>query len=64
VPEAHTCNPSYSGGRRQEDCVSKPTPGNSLRDPISKTPSTKKDWHLPSKREALKFNPPLQKKDW
>jgi hypothetical protein len=26
---AHTCNPSYSGGRGQEDCVSKPAQGNS-----------------------------------
>jgi hypothetical protein len=24
---AHTCNPSYSGGRDQEDCGSKSTPG-------------------------------------
>jgi hypothetical protein len=24
VPVAHTCNPTYSGGRDQEDCGSKP----------------------------------------
>jgi hypothetical protein len=24
VPVAHTCNPSYSGGRNQKDCGSKP----------------------------------------
>jgi hypothetical protein len=24
---AHTCNPSYSGGRNQEDCGSKPAQG-------------------------------------
>jgi hypothetical protein len=38
----HTCNPSYSGGRDQEDCGSKPAQANSLRDPISKKPITKK----------------------
>jgi hypothetical protein len=36
VPVAHTCNPSYSGGRDQEDHGSKPAHANSLRDPISK----------------------------
>jgi hypothetical protein len=38
---AHTCNPSYSGGRDQEDLSSKPTPGKS-RDPILKKPITTK----------------------
>jgi hypothetical protein len=33
---AHACNPSYSGGRDQENQVSKPAWANSLRDPISK----------------------------
>jgi hypothetical protein len=33
---AHACNPSYSGGRDQEDCGLKPPGANSLRDPISK----------------------------
>jgi hypothetical protein len=32
---AHTCNPSYSGGRDQEDCCSKPAQANNSR-PISK----------------------------
>jgi hypothetical protein len=27
---AHTCNPSYSGDRNQEDCCSKPAWANSL----------------------------------
>jgi hypothetical protein len=36
---AHACNPSYSGGRDQED--SKPAQANSLQDPISKEPNTK-----------------------
>jgi hypothetical protein len=40
---AHTYNPSYSGGRNQEDHSSKPAWANSSRDPIWKYPShTKK----------------------
>jgi hypothetical protein len=31
---AHACDPSYSGGRDQEDCCSKPAWANSSRDPI------------------------------
>jgi hypothetical protein len=39
----HTCNPSFCGGRDQEDRGSKPTGANSLRDPISKkNPSEKR----------------------
>jgi hypothetical protein len=38
---AHACNPSYSGGRDQEDRGSKSAQANSLRDPISKEPITK-----------------------
>jgi hypothetical protein len=30
---AHTCNPSYSGGRDQEDHSSKPVQANSLQNP-------------------------------
>jgi hypothetical protein len=33
---AHTCNPSYSGGRDQEVLCSKPARANSSGDPISK----------------------------
>jgi hypothetical protein len=29
VPVAHACNPSYSGGRNQEDCSLKPAWANS-----------------------------------
>jgi hypothetical protein len=40
---AHTCNPSYSGGRDQEDQGSKPARGNSSgKNPIWKNPSQKK----------------------
>jgi hypothetical protein len=31
---AHACNPSYSGGRDQENHGSKPAQGNSSQDPI------------------------------
>jgi hypothetical protein len=43
-PVAHTFNPSYSGGRDQEDCGSKPAQANSLGGPISKPLNTKKGW--------------------
>jgi hypothetical protein len=42
APVVRAYNPSYSGGRDQEDCHSKPAQANSLQDPISKTPITKK----------------------
>jgi hypothetical protein len=34
-------NPSYLGGREQEDCCSKSARANSSQDPISKNPITK-----------------------
>jgi hypothetical protein len=41
-PVAHTCNPSYTGSRGQEDHGSKPAQANSSQDPISKkNPSQK-----------------------
>jgi hypothetical protein len=39
---AHTCNPSYSGGRDQEDHSLTQAQANSSRDPISKIPNTKR----------------------
>jgi hypothetical protein len=41
-PIAHACDPSYSGGRGQEDGGLKPAQTNSLRDPVSKEAITKK----------------------
>jgi hypothetical protein len=38
----HACNPSYSGGRDQENHGSKPAQENSWKDPISKKLITKK----------------------
>jgi hypothetical protein len=42
VPVAHTYNPSYSGGRDQEDHGSQPAQANSWWDPILKNPSQKR----------------------
>jgi hypothetical protein len=42
APVAHSCNPSYSGGRDQEDHGSKIALANGLQDPILKKPITKK----------------------
>jgi hypothetical protein len=42
MPVAHTCNPSYSGGKDQENCSSRPTQRNSSKDPILKIANTKK----------------------
>jgi hypothetical protein len=39
---AHTCNPSYSGGRDQEDRSLKPAQANSSQDPIFKILNTKR----------------------
>jgi hypothetical protein len=43
-PGAHAYTPSYSGGRDQKDCNSKPAQANSSRDPNSKKSITKKGW--------------------
>jgi hypothetical protein len=39
---ARACNPSYSGGRDQEDHSSKPAQANNLQDPILKKTLHKK----------------------
>jgi hypothetical protein len=52
---AHTCNPSYSGGREQEDHDSKPAQANSSGDPISKKQNkTKKNPYKKGLVEWLK----------
>jgi hypothetical protein len=43
APVAHTCNPSYSGDRDQEDRGLKPAPANSSGDLSWKKPSQKRD---------------------
>jgi hypothetical protein len=39
---AYACNPSYSGGRDQENCSLKPVWANSSQDPVLKISNTKK----------------------
>jgi hypothetical protein len=52
VQVALACNPSYSGGRDQEDCGLKPPQANSSRDPISKIPNIKTGWQSGSSFRA------------
>jgi hypothetical protein len=47
APVAHTCNPSYSEGRNQEDRSLKAVQAvqeNTLRDPILRKPIKKRGW--------------------
>jgi hypothetical protein len=61
VPVTHTCNSSCSGGRNQDDGGSKPAQANSLRDPISKNPSQKRDGRV-AQGEGPEFKPQYCKK--
>jgi hypothetical protein len=60
---AHTYNPSYSGGRDQEDCSLKPDQANNSQNPISKKKTFTKirlvEW---IKVKAVGSNPSMQKK--
>jgi hypothetical protein len=58
---AHTCNPSYSGSRDQEDCGSKPTRANSSWETISKKATTKRAGRV-VQGVGLEFKPQYQKK--
>jgi hypothetical protein len=58
---AHTCNPSYSGGRDQEDCGLKSAQANGSQDPILKKPFTKKGWWSGSRCRPWVQMPKLQK---
>jgi hypothetical protein len=60
VSVAHACNPSYSGGRDQEDHSSKPAQANSLQDPISKLPITKRTGGV-TQGLGPKFKPQYQR---
>jgi hypothetical protein len=59
APVAHTCNPSYSGGRDQEDHSWKPVEANSSGDSLSKIPNTKQGWRSGSsgknKKSAARY---------
>jgi hypothetical protein len=58
VPVAHTYNPSYTGGRDQEDRGSKPVPKIVPWDPILKTPIPKKGWWGGPEPQYWKKNAP------
>jgi hypothetical protein len=62
VPVAHTCNPSYSAGRDQEDRGSKPARANSLRDLISKKTLHKNRAVGVAQSESPEFKPQYHKK--
>jgi hypothetical protein len=57
---AQSCNPSYSGGRDQEDCGSKPAWANSSRDCILKNPSQKRAGGV-AQGEGPEFKPSTAK---
>jgi hypothetical protein len=59
---ARASNPSYSGGRDQKDCSSKPAWANSSQDPISKKSITEKELVEWLKVYALTSNPRTTKK--
>jgi hypothetical protein len=59
---AHACNPSYSGGRGQEDHGSKSAQANSFQDPILKKPFTKKGLVKWLKVKTLSSSPSTSKK--
>jgi hypothetical protein len=61
---AHTCNPSYSGGRDQEDRGSKPAWANSLRNPFLEKPITKIGLVEWLKVKALSSNPSTTRHWW
>jgi hypothetical protein len=58
----HTYNPSYSGGRDQEDHSLKPVQANSSWDPISKESISKKGWWSGSRSRPWVQAPVLPKK--
>jgi hypothetical protein len=59
---AHACNPSYSGGRDQEDCSLKSARTKGSRDPILKKPLTKKEAGGVAQCVGPEFKPQYHKK--
>jgi hypothetical protein len=62
VPGSHDYNPSYSGGRDQEDPSSNPAWANSSQDLISKRPITKIKAGRVAQGVGPKFKPQYCKK--
>jgi hypothetical protein len=63
MPVAHACNPSYSGGRDQEDRGSKPAQANSSSRPYLENPFTKMGLLQWLKVKALSSSPSPAKKE-
>jgi hypothetical protein len=63
APVVHTCNPSYSEGRDQEDHGSKPSWANSLQDPILRKNNHKKRLAEWLKVLVLSSSPSTSKKN-
>jgi hypothetical protein len=61
MPVAHTCNPSYSGSRNQEDHSSKPAWANSSARAYLEKPFTKIGLVEWLKAKALSSNPSTTK---
>jgi hypothetical protein len=59
----HACNPSYTGGRDQEDCSSKPAQTNSSQDLILKIPITKNWTGGVAQGKGTEFKPQYHKKE-
>jgi hypothetical protein len=59
---AHVYNPSYSGGRGQEDCGSKPVLANSLSDLCQKKKKSQKRAGGMAQDLGLEFKPQYHKK--
>jgi hypothetical protein len=58
---AHTCNPSYTGGREEEDCSSKPAQANSSERTYFKTTLHKKAGRV-AEGVSPEFKPQYRKK--
>jgi hypothetical protein len=59
----YACNPTYSGGRHQEDHGLKPARTNSSQDPILKKPIMEKGWWSSSRYRPWVQAPVLKKKN-
>jgi hypothetical protein len=59
---AHTCNPSYSGGRDQDDCRFEASPGKQFMRPYLEKTFSKKELVEWLKVKFLSSSPSTQKK--
>jgi hypothetical protein len=61
-PVVHTCNPSYLGGRDQEDHISKPIQANSCETLSGTKPTLTRSGRVAQRVECLSSNPSTTKK--